>query len=414
MPANRTTLDKAMQDLFLSPLVSLVNNNLLQEQITSGGENVQGRKAVFGLHVGRSTGLGAITDGGNLPAADNQKYNQGAVGLSTLVGRVELTGKTLRTLANGQATYVTEPQGEIEGLAMDAKRDFCRQLFGTGDGVLASTGATTTSNTVVIANGDLAKTGHFTDGARVDIGTVANPTAIASNRLITAVNTNAAGVVTSIVIDGAAVTTATTDRVFRTGNGGTQTDGGLTYGKEINGLQNIISDTGVLHTIDPSSASYWKSYVKDLAGLALSESVIMEAAHRVSRTSASTPGLVITTDGALRVLASTLESRRRIVNEVSLKGGFSAIEVSIAGGGVNQVAATWDRDVPGGQAFGVAPDVMKLHNSGSDWKWDDSDGAVLKHISGRDAQEAYIVKDVQLATSDRRRHVKFINCDETV
>jgi len=296
---------------------------------------------------------------------------------------------------------------------MDAKRDLCRQYFGTGDGVVIAAGVTTGSSTVNVTGGDLAKTGQLQDGMLVDIGTVANPTAVASGRLITAVNTNAAGVVTSIVISGAAVTTSATDRIFRSGNGGTQTEGGLAFGKEVNGLQNIVSDTGILHTINPAVVPKWKSYVKDLAGAGLSSSRIMEMAHRVYRESGTQPSLILTTDGALRVFGDTLTSLKQSTNTVDLKGGFSALSVAIGGGG-KDVAVTWDRDVPGGNAFAIDPSVIKLHVSpgAPDWTWDNTGGAIIKPISGRDASEAYVVRDLQLATRARNHHARFTSVGE--
>jgi hypothetical protein len=409
MPANRSTLDQAMKDKFIDPFTSLVNDNLLDQQITSGTVAAGGRKAVFALHIGRSSGVGVIADGGSLPTADNQKFKQGAVGLCTQVGRIELSGKTLRTINGGDNSYVSEPGHEVERMAADVRRNHVRQLFGTGDGVIAATGVTTSSNTVVVASGDLAKTGHLSDDLLVDIGTVANPTAVASGRTITAVNTNAAGVVTSIVISGAAVTTATTDRIFRAGSGGNQTEGGLTYGMEINGLQNIISDSGVLHTIDPATTPKWKSYQKAVGG-ALTDSEIMLTSHSIYRATGSAPTLAITTDGVLRSYGNSLTSLKRSNDTVELKGGYNGLSTAI--GGLNkEVVIAMDRDVPGGQAFFVDPSCLKLHTTG-DWKWDDSDGAVFKHISGRDAVEAYVIRDVQLATNDRRRLGKLTGLTE--
>lgn len=410
MAADRTTLDEALKDFFLPLLAeNLNNNNLMENQVVSGYDQVSGRKAVFAIHTQRNSGVGARPELGALPTAGNQSYKQANVGLATLVGRISISSKAIRTMTGGDGAYVLEPQAELEGLENDLNRDKARIWFGTGDGVLANTDATTSSTTVNIADGDLAKTNHLAVGTVVDIGTVADPTAVASDRTINTVNENDSGEVTSIVISGAEVTTATTDRVFRAGSGGEMTEGGLTYGVEPNGLGNIVNDTGALHDIDPADDPIWESHVNDNAGTLrdLSDAILMSVAHRVFRNSGAQPSLVITTDGALRDYGDSLVSLKRSNDTVDLKGGFSGLKVAIGGGG-KDMTVTWDRDVASGLAFAINtdPNALKFHTTQQGWQWADEDGAVLSRVAGQMEYEAHVLQDVQLATAHRNRHAR--------
>lgn len=412
MPANRTTIDGALKDLYLPVLAKQINDSsLLANQISTRTDQVTGRKAVFAVHTRRNSGIGARAENDTLPVAGSQKYGQAQVGLCGIYGRIELSGKLVATAKGGAGAYVNEPAAEIEGIELDLKRDWCRMLVGTGDGVIASTAVTTSSTTVNLNSGTGANAyTQLSEGMVIDIGTVANPTAVASNREVLSVDEAA----DTITISGAAVTTATTDRIFRAGSGGNQTDGGLTYGKETNGLGNIVSDSTVLHTLDPATEPTWKSHV-DTSGGSPTASKFMKAAHAVNRKSGTQFSTVLTTDGVLRAYGDTLTSLKQSVNTVDLKGGFNGLSLAVGGGG-KDVVITWDRDIPPGVAYAVQPDSLALHTpqgESGDWHWADDDGAILSRVSGKDAFEAFIRRFVNLATYHRNRHAVFSNLVES-
>ena len=273
----------------------------------------------------------------------------------------------------------------MTGAKNDAARDYNRQCWGTSNGVIATCGTTSSSATVTLLGATAAQLRQLS-GKRVDIGTIANPTSVASARTVDSVST-ANGTIT---ISGATVsTTSGAAFVFNSGAGG---DTANSTQKEITGLQTIVDSTGTLFNVDPSTYSVWASYEDSNSGTlrAPSDSLFEKALDEVFIASGEEPDVIITTNGIHRSYANSLKSQKRFANTIDLKGGFKAIEVSA------------------GQAFLLNTKHITDYIQ-ADWQFMDDDGAVLSRVPDTDAYEATLFKDSEQATSRRNAHGKILD-----
>lgn len=395
MPLNLSTADAALKEDYQPAVREQLNSAfMLLSQIERNSKDVEGRRAVLSLHVRRNNGVGARAEGGTLPAAGNQGYQEERVGLRYNYGRIKLTGPVLRAMRSDAGSFVRALDSETKGVTTDLKIDVNRQLYGTSDGVIASLAvqAGAAATFTVAATTSAVQRRQLEVGMLVDIGTVANPTAVASAREIVSVS----GDVYTIL--GANITHAATDKVFRSGNGGS----GAAQ-KELTGLQTIVSDTGTLFNVDPAVQPVWKAKVLANGGVnrAATDTLFETLIDEVGIASGIGSGsLFVASQGVSRNYAAGLKSQKRFNDTVELKGGFRGLTVSSGDG---SATLTSDKDAPANTAFLVNTEHLFQHEM-SDWEWMDEDGAVLSRVSNEDAYEAVLFKYHELTTDKRNAH----------
>jgi hypothetical protein len=130
---------------------------------------------------------------------------------------------------------------ETESAVAETRKQVSRQIWGDQSGLIAKCGTTTTSATIVldVTEGYQALVRDWLHPTMtVDIGTTADPVAVASGRTITAVTESESA--PTIVISGATVSTTSSHYVTLSGSRSGSTS------KESNGLRNIISSSAAL------------------------------------------------------------------------------------------------------------------------------------------------------------------------
>ena len=399
MGLDLTTAADALKEFYL-PVVreQLTNNNEYLAQIETSSESVEGLETVLSLHVGRNEGIGARLELETLPTAGSQAYKKQRVGLSRQYAAIQVSGPAIAAAASDRGGWIKAIESETKGAVMDEKRDEERQLLGTSDGVIATCG-TTTAATDVVTSATKTQLRHLRKGMAIDIGTLASPATIASNRTITAVD-RATGTVS---ISGAAVTTSSSHFIFRTGNGG---DVANSTKKEYTGLQTIVDSTGALFGVDPATYEAWASYEDDANGAAISDTLIEELIDEVDINSpAGPPTWGIADHGQVRKLAASLKSQKRFTDTVELKGGFSALSVATASG---SISVSGLRDCPVKTFFGLNPEHLGLHEA-SGWDFLDLDGSVLARVPSKDAYGATLYHYSEHVTDVRNAHGKIVN-----
>ncbi len=398
MSLTMTTADAALKEDYQPAIREQINNAFkVLMQIERNSEDVEGRRAVLSLHVSRNAGAGARGEGGTLPTAGSQGYAEERVPLRYNYGSIKLSGPVIRAMKSDKGSFTRAIESESKGIVNDVKRDVNRQIMGTSNGVIAQCAVTSASTTVNLTSATAVQLRQLAEAMLIDIGTVASPTGVVSGRSITSVGT------TSFVISGAAVTTAITDFVFRSGAGG---DGSAQ--KELTGLQTIVDSAGTVFNVNPSTVPVWASTETASVGL-ISDLKFEQALHAVEIAGQSTVDLIITTDGVSRSYASSLQAQKRFANTQELKGGYKAITVQAGGG---EVPLMWDRDCPSGIAFGLTTQHVKQHEM-SDWEFMQEDNAVLSRVSGEDAYGATLFKYHEVTTDKRNAHFKMTGITET-
>ncbi len=417
MALNLAAADAVLKDDYKGPVVSLLNNgNVMLAQVERDSENIVGRRWVAPLHVGRNSGVGARAEGGTLPAAGNQQYVDSIGPVRYMYARIQLTGPVIAAMSKDRGSFIRAVKPEMEGAVNDGKRDYCRQVWGESNGRIAVCGVTSSSTTVVLASTTRAdQLRHLAEGFLIDIGTLANPVSIASGRTITSVNVAAK----TIVISGAAVTTDATAFIFRAGAGGASDNSGNPGDGqiELTGLQHIVDDATVLHTVNPSTVSKWKAGVYGNGGSAraISENLVNQALMGQEIESGQVVELLVGSDGVYRAYSNVLTSLKRMMDTVALKGGYAGVTIGtqqMGQGGAKNLALTWDRDCPNGRLFGVRHSDLTFYEL-EDWDWIDpnSNGSVLQQVGDTDAYSATLKKYGELVC--RRRNTHFVIEDIT-
>ena len=411
MPASLSTVDAILKDDYKDFLDNLNEANFILSQVETRKDTVQGRIARHAVHLGRSSGVGARAENGTLPTAGNQAYATVPVPVRYVYGRIQLSGPTIRQAVSDRGAFIDALDAEMEGIKRDAMKDVNRQLWGTSNGVIAQCGTTSNSTTVVLAasTGSTALRQLFFDGGMVvDIGTVAAPTTVASARTVTSVDeTNK-----TIAISGAAVTTSSSHFVFRSGAGGASNNSGQPGDGqvELTGLQTIVDDTAVLHTINPSTQPKWKSYVNANGGTnrSITETLITGSIMKTLTNSGKKPSLLVSAEGVNLAVSNLLLSLKRNMEQTNLKGGYAGIQFyspSVSGKGDESPTVLYaDFDCPNNRLYGINPEVLVFHQVGDGFQFMDLDGAVMNRKPDLDAYEATLYMYGELACKQRNAH----------
>jgi hypothetical protein len=411
MPATLSTVDAILKDDYKEYLDNLNDANFILSQVETRKDTVQGRIARHAVHLGRSSGVGARAENGTLPTAGNQAFATVPVPVRYVYGRIQLSGPTIKQAVTDRGAFIDALDAEMEGIKKDAMKDVNRQLWGTSNGVIAQCGTTTAATTVVLASttGTTALRQLFFDGGMVvDIGTVASPTTVASARTISSVDeTNK-----TIAISGAAVTTSSSHYVFRSGAGGASSNTGQPGDGqiELTGLQTIVDDTAVLHTINPSSQPKWKSYVNSNSGTnrSITETLITGSIMKTLTNSGKKPSLLVSAEGVNLAISNLLLSLKRNMEQTNLKGGYAGIQFyspSVSGKGDERPTALYaDFDCPNNRLYGINPEVLTYHQVGDGFQFMDLDGAVMNRKPDVDAYEATMYAYGELACKQRNAH----------
>jgi len=416
-----TTAEQVLKIDYQDLRSSLNNSFFLLTQIEKNTKDVQGKHAVHTVHLSRSSGIGSRQTGEALPNPSQQGYRQVKVLRRKHFGIIRIERDVIAAMRSDKGSFVRAVEGEVNGIEKDLRRDVNRQLWGTSDGVIATCGTTSNSATVVLASTTTRtqlRQLWNQGGMVVDIGTTSDYDTVASGRTVTAVDyTNK-----TITISGATVTTDSTHRVSRTGNGGHQTTNAAEDPdgqKELTGLQTIVDSSGVLHTVSASTYPQWAAgEFTASANRPPSENVINAAIQDQEIECGDQIGLLLSGAGVSRAVVNQLQAQRRNVNTIEVEGGYGkeGIKWTVAGEGSGPTGKprmlVWEQDCPENTLFGLRTEELVKYEMG-DWEWDDmGNGSVLKWRNGHDQLEAYYAAYFELACKVRNAHFKITQLDQ--
>lgn len=399
MPGLTLTLaDAVLKEDYEGPVRKVINDEVVAlAQFEKNTRDLVGRRAIIPLHVSRNTGVGSRLENEVLPEAGNQGSVDQIVSLRSHYGRVRLTRQVISRMAKDRGAFVRAIRFEMDNLRSDCVRDQNRQLWNTAaDGRLAQCGTTSASTTVVLASTTPEQMlVNIAEGMRIDIGTSANPQAVAANRRVTAVDfTNK-----TITIDGAAVTTSSSHYVFRQGNGGSGSSQ-----RELTPIPVAVDDSGDYFSVSPTTYWQWAAIVESNSGTnrPLSENLVTKAVMRSqNRSGVKDAHTLYAEDGVYRAAVNAMQARHRIVNTLDLKAGHKAVAYVVGGREMPLVA---ERDAPPNKLFGIHHGSFTEY-VGEDWQWEDLDGNVLQRSSdSTHTFEGIYFKFSEVATSRRNAH----------
>lgn len=354
-----------------------------------------GKKWVIPAHKSRNEGVGAIDEGGPIPVAGQQGYEDLEDVLRHNLGSIEITRYAIRLSRRKPGAFIRLLETETEGLVNDLRKDVNRQAYGNQTGALAAVAADG-ANTVTVDSVQYLRV-----GMRIDIVDSTNDTVLASNRTISTINATTKVVTYS----GADVAATTNHRLCRTGN----------WKKEIHGLGNLIGATGTLHSVDSTAAGneYWRSVVFDNAGNPFNEDLGQQVLDGVGSSGNGEVEVLLTTRGIRRRYVNTLKSEKRFTDKesVTLRGGFKAVMF-------NEYPLVFDDDCPKATMWFINTDALAWiflpdGDQPGNWDWVDDDGAILTRKADRtDAFEGYLAADHNMAVTARNRLGKLTSLED--
>ena len=361
---------------------------------------VGGLGVKFVAHVGRNTGIGARAEDEDLPEAGNQQYVDGQTGLKSFYGSVRLTGQVMSQASQNYQTFADVTAEEIERIRDDIAKDQNRQIFGDGTGTLAVATATSSASATLVV--DNTKYVHI--GMRVDLVDIsatagsATPTILNSGGYATISGINKA--TKTLTLD-KTVTAAVGDALVRSNSSATAVVNN--WKKEWTGFGAIISATGSLHGIDPSTTPAWAAHTKDISVSGTAQQITEEDMIGMVTDIAEDgdkPDVIYTDHGSWNGYWKTLEDRRRYVNKVDLQGGNRSLGFATEFGDLPFKA---DFDAPEGKMWFVNSKKVNL-NTNRGWEWIDEDGSKWKQVPRRDAFIAYLRNYSEISTYRRNTH----------
>lgn len=366
------------------------------------GINYMGNGFSLPLHTSRNSGVGARAESGFIPNAGAQGYHTMSDNILSFYGRVEFTGRAMKLSSSSKGAYVKVAASEMKGAADDLKRAINIDGYTTRDANGTSPRATI-SSTTASATQPVNTTLYLAVGDVVDVVSPGGSPTYRNASALTVVSVDTANKTVTL---SASVSATANDLVILSSAGSTSTATNNTWGQSINGLGNIISDSGALHGLNPATAGqgFWKSYVHDASTGTISETMLRRCLDEIGIASGKDDSVIgIWTRGIRNAYANTLMSLKQFTDDkaTTLRGGFKALLF-------DDRPFVVDDFCPSGTVFLANFEDMAWAEA-CPIEWADDDGNVLSRVPNKDSYEAYLRTFINLYTTRRNAHAKIIN-----
>ena len=432
-----TTVDSILKEYYLGPVQEQLNNEvLLLSRIEARSEDLVGKAAFVPLHTGRSSGIGAVAESAALPAAGNQTYARAEYDLKYLYGRIQVTGPSMAKTKSDAGSFLQVLKGELDGVRADLTKDLARQVYGTGDGVIATgtpDATTATSHTITLADWEPLKKGQLYVGQLVNCFVQSTGVATAgtiTEFTISAVSIAAAATSTITVTSTSVAMTAVLVTITRAGSVSAAQSlnrfNNTTRSNEIDGLRRVVNSftpaaaaeangtiasatlatangkSGSLGKIDAYSATYWDNQRTFGATPGTAEALTImrvQQAINAGRQQGAMPSAIITSLGVQREFYRLLQANQQFVapGSTDYASGFSTLTY-------NGMPVIADLDAPYGKMYILDESTIKVF-SDQDWHFLDGDGQTLRQVAGYDAYEAVMVRYMNVGATNRNKNV---------
>lgn len=442
--------DEVLKTFYLPAIQEQLNHDtIIADLIDTNEKDVSGKNATIQCHYGRNTGTGARADGGVMPTAGYQKFKTCTVPMKYNYGRVQFTGPTIAATRDANGSYARVVDTEITGVVTDLKKEINRQLWGCGYGTLARwrDGTSTSITLQKLYRGNSAGGDGFgsafgakyfaenNNGVAVVIasaGSSGTATVDATDIAVSAITEGTD--YDTITCTDAGVTEAAGTFYVR-GDANDQSLGTITtsgaHRREMMGLRGIVTDTDLdeiavtsdaettcglatanndsLQGLAVASYTWWKGLVSHhgsgrYAGQrALTLTLMQQMFDAVEKKAGKDygPNLILTTRAIRREYLELCVADRRMVNTMTLDGGWSALDY-------NGVPLTVDDDAIDGEMYFITTKELNIYRM-SDYDWMSKDGAILSRVSGYDAYEAILFRYAEMGCT--RRNTQGVLCD---
>ena len=383
-----TTAQNALKDAYLVAACNQLNTktNPLLAKIKQSSSDVYGRQIIKMAPVGLNGGVGAGTETGELPTANENNYVQFKTTLKNLYGTIEISDKAIRASANNSGAFVDLLNAEMEGLLTASKFNLGRMLYGDGTGAVG----TVTAFASGVATLDNVK--NLMEGMVIDVYT-------------------SAGVVTGNVGLRISYVDRVNKKVYFTTTPATMNDGDILYvqgskDNEITGLGAIFGDSATLYGLNRAANKWLTPYVST-ASQEINDNLLQTAVDFLEENTGSNIDFITCGAGVKRAYQQYLACYRRNIDVTVLEGGYKAISF-------NGIPVVSDRFVPDDTLYMLDSSKFTLHQL-CDWEWIEGEGGkILRQKAGYPSYTATLVKYADLICEQPNGQAKFSGISSTV
>lgn len=359
------SVNDALKSFYLEVLINQLNTSVspLYQKFKTTENYITGKEAIKPVCYDLSSGLAAMSENADLPAAGSNRYVMLHADLKNMYGTIEITDKAMRASENSEGAVVNLLDAEMEGLLASAKQNFSRMLYGDGVGTVAKVSEAASSSTAVKV--DSVK--FLREGMAIYIGTGANKL----SRTIVSISGN------TLTINSAA-----------TASVGTEIVPAVSFEQEIFGLEYLFGNPATVYGASTTTYPWLKPYHGTSVG-SISDVKIQRAIDAAEEASGGSVDFITCSYGVRRAYQEYLETTKRNINPVELEGGFKAISYA----GIPVVA---DKYCPEGTMYLLDTKLFEMHQL-CDWQWlENGSGNVLKQLANKAAYSATLVKYANL------------------
>lgn len=409
--ADTATFSAAMKTKFIGP----IRDNLHRGKVLLFGdpdanpenfrgilpsaENIDfvGNEFRIPLKTSRNQAVGFRSEGETLPAAGASAYTYLTEPMRYAYGLFNITGQLMKASESNEGAFKTAFKQEMDDTVLTSKIDHNIAAFGDGSGTMATVRTNTAAAETALP---VSTTINFRGSEIFDV-VATDTTVISPAHTVTAIDRSGR----SLTISPALADAVTTSHfLVRASSDSTIAVPNNSQNKAIQGLASIVAASGTLHSVNPTTYPFWKSYANAVGG-AISDTVLRAAKDDVGFESgidleSGNDFAIITTRGIRRRYADTLTSVKRFndAQSVTLHGGFKTVMFD-----ENPIFV--DDQCPTGSVYGLSlKDLFWAQLS--DWDWMEEDGKVLKWESRKDRYTAVLYKYCQLGTTRRNGHFR--------
>lgn len=383
-----TTAQSALKDAYLVAACNQLNTktNPLFAKIKQSSSDVYGRQIIKVAPVGLNGGVGAGSETGKLPTANENNYVQFKTTLKNLYGTIEISDKAIRASSNNSGAFIDLLNAEMEGLLTASKFNLGRMLYGDGTGAVG----TVSSYASGVATMDSVK--NLIEGMVIDV--YSSTGSITSN----------VGLRIAYVDRVNKKVSFTTTPTNMNANDVFYVQG--SKGNEITGLGAIFNTTGTLYGLDRTTNQWLNPYISTTSQ-EISDSILQSAVDFLEENSGSTIDFITCGAGAKRAYQQYLACYRRNIDVTVLAGGYKAMTF-------NGIPVVSDRFIPDDTIYLLDTSKFTLHQL-CDWEWIEGEGGkILRQKAGYPAYTATLVKYADLICDLPSGQAKFTNIKSTV
>lgn len=316
-----TTGAANLKNIYEGPILSQFNDDLpMYKNIEKESKGWSGLAVIRSLKVRRNQGIGAGSDGGNLPSIGVQTNVNATINAKFNWLRFGITAGMVASSKNDAGSFVRQAAYELEEGYNDLKNDVNRQIGWDGTGTLATVNTTAVGSTSLVIAGreSTAPALSFVDvGLKFDLLTSAG-VMVQSGITVTAISGSPTALTATLTLD-TSVSTTSTDILVRSGS----------YGKEIQGLlYSLDNGTSTIYGVDRSLYTSYQGSVISASSNQLSLDYIKQAQILARRRGGGKFSMWFTDFDTERFYEKLLVADKRFVNTMSGDGSFTTKDQS--------------------------------------------------------------------------------------